>query len=111
MTNANSTSLPILAGTVLKSVNKDDESLLEGDEITIYRQIIGSVLYLLNNTRSNTLYAIGQLARFMLKPAIIHLQMCKQLLRYLASMIKVRITYLSQYNELLLLYYIYMDSI
>jgi hypothetical protein len=37
MTNTNSTSLPILVGIVLKSVDKDDESLLEGDEIIIYR--------------------------------------------------------------------------
>jgi hypothetical protein len=37
MTNTNLTSLPIPAGTVLKSVNKDDESLLEGNKITIYR--------------------------------------------------------------------------
>jgi hypothetical protein len=78
MTNANSTSLPIPAGIVLKLV--DDDSLLEGDEITVYRQIVGSVLYLLNNTRPDMLYAIGQLARFMSKPAVIYLQMCKQLL-------------------------------
>jgi hypothetical protein len=77
MTNTNSTSLPILAGIVLKLVDKDDESLLEGNEITVYRQIIRSVLYLLNSTYSNTLYAIGQLARFMSKPAAIYLQMCK----------------------------------
>ena len=37
MTNINSISLSILVGIVLKLVNKDDESLLEGDEITIYR--------------------------------------------------------------------------
>jgi hypothetical protein len=62
MINVNSTSLSILAGIVLKLVDEDDESLLEGDKITIYRQIIGSVLYLLNNTYSNMLYIIGQLA-------------------------------------------------
>jgi hypothetical protein len=62
MTNANLTSLPILAGIVLKLVDEDDESLLEGDEITVYRQIVGLVLYLLNNTRPDILYAIGQLA-------------------------------------------------
>jgi hypothetical protein len=111
MTNANSTSLPIPAGTVLKSVDEDDESLLEGDEITVYRQIVGSVLYLSNNTRPDTSYAVGQLARFMSKPAAIHLQMCKQLLRYLAGMIEVGITYSSQRNELPLLYCIYTDSI
>jgi hypothetical protein len=37
MTNANLTSLPIPAGIVLKLVDDDDDSLLEGDEITIYR--------------------------------------------------------------------------
>jgi hypothetical protein len=103
-------SLPIPAGTVLKSVDDNDDSLLEGDKITIYRQIIGSVLYLSNNTHPNTLYAIGQLARFISKLAAIYLQICKQLLRYLTGTIKVRITYSSRHNELLLLYYIYTDS-
>ena len=57
MTNTNSTSLSILAGTVLKSVD-EVELLLEGDEITLYRQIVGSVLYFLNNIRFNTSYVI-----------------------------------------------------
>ena len=80
MTNTNSTSLSILVGTVLKLINDDDKSLLEGNKITIYRQIVGLVLYLLNNTRPDTSYAVGQLARFILKPAAIYLQICKQLL-------------------------------
>jgi len=79
MTNANSTSLLIPVDTVLKSVD-EDEFLLEGDEITIYRQIVRSVLYLSNNTCSDMSYAVGQLARFMSKPAIIYLRMCKHLL-------------------------------
>jgi hypothetical protein len=58
MTNANLISLFILVETVLKLVD-DDDSLLKGNKITIYRQIIKSVLYLLNNTRPNTLYIIG----------------------------------------------------
>jgi hypothetical protein len=73
ITNTNSTSLFILAGIILKLINKDNESLLKGNKITIYRQIVGSVLYLLNNTRLNTLYTIGQLARFILKLAAIYL--------------------------------------
>jgi hypothetical protein len=109
MIDTNSTSLLILTGIVLKLV--DDDSLLEGDNITIYRQIVGSVLYLSNNTRPNTSYTIGQLARFISKPAAIYLQMYKQLLQYLAGIIKVGITYLSRRNELLLLYIIYTDSI
>jgi hypothetical protein len=58
MTNVNSTSLPIPAGIVLKLIDEDDESLLKGNEITIYRQIIRLVLYLSNNTRPNILYTI-----------------------------------------------------
>jgi hypothetical protein len=110
MTNINSTSLSILAGIVLKSVD-EDEFLLESDEVTLYRQIVGSVLYLLNNTRPDTSYAVGQLARFMSKPAIIYLRMCKHLLRYLVGTIEVGITYSSRRNILLLTYAIYTDVI
>jgi hypothetical protein len=60
MINANSTSLLIPTGIVLKSVDKV-ELLLKSDEITLYRQIVGSVLYLSNNTRFDTSYVIGQL--------------------------------------------------
>jgi len=60
MINANSTSLFIPTGIVLKSVDKV-ELLLKSDEITLYRQIVGSVLYLSNNTRFDTSYVIGQL--------------------------------------------------
>ena len=55
-------SLSILIGTVLKLINNNNESLLKDNKITIYKQIIKSVLYLLNNTRLNTLYAVRQLA-------------------------------------------------
>jgi hypothetical protein len=110
ITNANSTSLFILTGTVFKSVD-EVELLLKSDEITLYRQIVGSILYLLNNTRFNTSYVVGQLARFMSKPAIIYLRMYKHLLRYLVSIIEVGITYSSRRNVLLLIYVIYTDII
>ena len=107
--NANSTSLLILTGIMLKSV--DDDSLFEGNKITIYRQIVGSVLYFSNNTRFNTSYAVRQLIRFILKSAIIYLQIYKHLLRYLISIIEVRITYSSRRNVLPLIYVIYTDII
>jgi hypothetical protein len=110
MMNANSTSLLILTGIVLKSVD-EVELLLKGDEITLYKQIVGLVLYLSNNTCLNMSYAIRQLARFILKPAIIYLQMCKYLLRYLVGIIEVGITYLSRRNVLPLTYAIYTDAI
>ncbi|KAI0999467.1 hypothetical protein K3495_g8730 [Podosphaera aphanis] len=81
MSKCNSNDLPIPAGTVLKESEESD--LLKKDETGLYRQIIGSVIYLANNTRPDIAYAVGQLARFMLKPGTIHLKMTKHLLRYL----------------------------
>jgi hypothetical protein len=88
---ANPLNLPIPARTVLKSTNSD--ILLIGDDIYLYKQIVGLTIYLLNNTRPDIAYAIEQLARFMSVPAVTHLQIAKQLLQYLAGMINVRITY------------------
>jgi len=57
MTNTNSTSLLILTGIIFKSVD-EVEFLLKDDEITLYKQIVRSVLYLLNNTRLDMSYTI-----------------------------------------------------
>jgi hypothetical protein len=55
MDNCNPVKLPIPTGTVLKP---DIESL-EYDDATVYRQIIGSTIYLLNCTRPDISYAVG----------------------------------------------------
>ena len=75
---ANPSNLPILAGIVLKSTNNN--ILLKGDNIYLYKQIIRLTIYLLNNTRLDIAYAIGQLAHFILVLIITYLQMAKQLL-------------------------------
>ena len=108
MDRANPSNLPIPAGTVLKSTN--DDILLEGDDIYLYRQIVRSTIYLSNNTRPDIIYAVGQLARFMSVPAITHLQMAKQLLQYLAGIIHIGITYSNQRGELTYSYSIYTNS-
>jgi len=93
MDNYNPAKLLIPAGTVLKPNIK---SLLKYDNATIYRQIISSIIYLLNYIRPNTSYAIGQLARFIAAPRKSHYHLSKQLLRYLNGTLKAGITYLSQ---------------
>ncbi|KAI1004930.1 hypothetical protein K3495_g3287 [Podosphaera aphanis] len=83
MLHCNATELPMPAGTVLKD---DDESeMLDRDEVTLYQQLIGSAIYLSNNTKPDIAYPVGQLARFMSKPRKLHLKLAKQLLRYLKS--------------------------
>jgi hypothetical protein len=108
MDRANPSNLPIPAGIVLKST--DGDILLVGDDIYLYRQIVGSTIYLSNNTRPDIAYAVGQLARFMSVPAVTHLQIAKQLLRYLAGTIDVGITYSNRRGELPYSYSIYTNS-
>ena len=100
------TYLPIQAGTVLKP----DKNLLGQDEASLYRQIVGSALYLANNTRLDIAYAVGQLARFMAQPAKSHLRCAKQLLRYLNGTRMLGITYSNRLREGPRSYKLYSDA-
>jgi hypothetical protein len=90
MNNCNPTRLPIPAGTVLQP---DTEEPLDHNEATVYRQIVGSTIYLANCTRPDISYAVGQLARFMATPGQSHYRLSKQLLRYLNGTRETGITY------------------
>ena len=90
MDNCNPIKLLIPAGTVLKP---DTENPLEHDDTTVYRQIVGSTIYLANCTRPDISYAVGQLARFIAIPAESHYRLSKQLLRYLNGSRTTGITY------------------
>jgi hypothetical protein len=106
MDKSNPVALPILAGIVLKS----DDDLLEGDDITVYQQIVGSTIFLANNTRLDIAYTVGQLARFMSKPARIHYLYSKLLLRYLNSTRDVGITYSNRQGQLPRSYNVWTDA-
>ena len=106
MDKSNPVALPIPAGTVLKS----DNDLLEGGDITVYQQIVGSTIYLANNTRPDIAYTVGQLARFMSKSARIHYLYSKLLLQYLNSTRDVGITYSNQQGQLPRSYNVWTDA-
>ncbi|KAI1000112.1 hypothetical protein K3495_g8085 [Podosphaera aphanis] len=77
-------SLTLPTGTVLRSLTENNLwYILENTDAGLYRQIVGSILYLSNSTRPNISYAVGQIARFMSNPNSVHLSMVKHLLRYL----------------------------
>ena len=107
MDKSNPVALPIPTGTVLKSTDND---LLEGDDIVVYRQVVGSTIFLANNTRPDISYTVGQLARFMSKPAMIHYQYSKILLRYLNGTREVGITYSNQQGQLPRSYNVWTDA-
>ena len=76
MDNCNPVKLLILIGTILKPNIKS----LKYNNVTVYRQIIGSTIYLLNGIRLNISYAISQLARFIAALGELYYRLSKQLL-------------------------------
>lgn len=107
MSKANLNYLPISAGTVLKP---DEKNLLDQSKTGLYRQIVGSAIYLASNTRPDISYAVGQLARFMASPAEMHIQHAKQLLRYLNGTRTIGITYSNRLKEGLHTYKLFSDA-
>jgi hypothetical protein len=96
---SNPTQLPLPAGTVLK-LDDDTRDHTTGEyqplvppEVTVYRQAVGSLIWLSNGTRPDISYAVGQLARHMQDPRICHLRLAKQVMRYLNGTRNLGITY------------------
>ena len=52
---------------------------------TIYRQAIGSLIYLMTSTRPDISFAVSLLSRFMQKPRELHWRFLKRLLRYIKT--------------------------
>lgn len=77
-------------------VNVKFEKSKEGDELvdeTLYRSLIGSLLYLSKQTRPDIAWIVNTLSRFMEKPNIEHWNGSKRVLRYLKATSKLRIVY------------------
>ena len=61
---------------------KEDATSAEVVDATIYRQLVGSLMYLVN-TRPNICYAMNQLSQVMVKPTKLFWKAGKHVLRYL----------------------------
>ena len=61
---------------------KKDATSGEVVDSTIYRQHVGSVMYLVN-TRLNIFYAVNQLSKYMVKPTKLFWKVGKHVLKYL----------------------------
>jgi hypothetical protein len=51
-------------------------------DATLYRQIIASLMYLMN-TRPNICFAVNTLSQFLVEPLHVHLVVAKHVMRYL----------------------------
>ena len=59
---------------------------------TIYRQLIGSLMYLVN-TRPDLCFAVNTLSQFMVEPRSVHWTAAKHILRYLAGTVDYGLDY------------------
>ena len=77
--------------TNLKLLNDDTSETVDA---TLYRQIIGSLMYL-TNTRRNICFAVNTLSQYMVNPKHIHLVGEKHVMRYLKGTLDYGLKYAS----------------
>ena len=69
-----------------------DDTTSERVDATLYRQMIGSLMYL-TNMRPDICFAMNTLSQYMVEPRHVHLIASKHVLRYLKGTIDYRLRY------------------
>ena len=84
---------------------KDDDSS-ELVDVTHYRQIIGSLMYL-TNSRPDICFAVNTLSQYLVQPRRVHLVVTKHVMRYLKGTIDFGLYYDGSHEYIL---YVYIDA-
>ena len=87
----------------LKLLADDSSELVD---VTQYRQIIGSLMYI-TNTRPDICFAVNTLSQYLVQPRRVHLIAAKHVMRYLKGTIKFGLYYDGNHEYKL---YGYMDA-
>ena len=87
----------------LKLLADDSSELVD---MTHYRQIIGSLMYL-TNTRPDICFAVNTLSQYLVQPRRVHLVTAKHVMRYLKGTIEFGLYYDGSHEYRL---YGYMDA-
>jgi len=66
-------------------------------DATLYRQIIGSLMYLMN-TKTNICFSVNTLSQFMIEPRHVHLVAAKHVMRYLKGTLDYGLSYDGDHN-------------
>ncbi|XP_044475716.1 uncharacterized mitochondrial protein AtMg00810-like [Mangifera indica] len=77
MQNCKTVTIPLVANEKYKDKESNDFV-----EVTSYRSLIGSLLYL-SSTRPDIMFSTSLLSRFMQSPKLIHMRVAKRVLRYI----------------------------
>ena len=92
MTECNTKSIPCDLSTVKIEFNNDSQYL---DDPRIFREIVGSLIYLMTCSRPDICYVVSILSQFMSKPTVAHLNLAKFVLRYLKGTMDYGLIYTS----------------
>jgi hypothetical protein len=68
------------------------DTSLELIDVTLYRQIIGSLMYL-TNTKPDICFAMNTLSQFLVEPRHVHLVVAKHVMRYLKGTLDCGLSY------------------
>ena len=79
LTNCNPKSIPCATG-----INKElSEGSKPVQDVRHYREMVGSLIYVMTGTRPDICYVVNMLSQHMANPTIAHLKLCKQVYKYL----------------------------
>jgi len=91
MSNCNSASIPLSAGQILLTQDRDPN---QDPRITKdYQSRVGTLLWLVASTRPDMAFAVHQLSKHLIAPGPKHIQALTHALRYLKGTSKMGITY------------------
>ena len=82
-----------------KLIKCEENELLDEKLVTVYRGIVGSLIYASISTRPDVTHAVNMLSRFMSRPGKTHLNAGKRILRYLQGSSEYGLQYNRNKNE------------
>ena len=92
MTACTSVTTPMDTGHAL-SVSPTGSTLLRDDEASVYRSMIGALMFLAVCTRPDIAFTVSNLACYMAAPTDVHTVAAKRLLRYIRGTTALGLTY------------------
>jgi hypothetical protein len=82
---------------MVTNLNLLSDTSLETVDATMYRQMIGSLMYL-TNTRLYTCFSMNMLSQYMVEPRGVHLIATKHVLKYLKGTVDYGLKYVSDHE-------------
>jgi hypothetical protein len=95
-----STCTPVGTPLVSRLSASPDSPLLSDTDHALYRNMVGSMLYLACWSRPDIAFAVSELSRFVSKPSQVHFAAAKQKLRYLKGTKDIGLKYTKPHDRL-----------